>query len=154
MTPPACVLSACPLTAAMCAVAAALHETSGLHEHWDARAFAELIAMPGTEGRLTLDGNLPIGLALWRVAADEAEILTICTAPDRRRQGAGRFLLEAVIAAISAAGAKRLLLEVAIDNGPAIALYQAFGFVEAGRRHGYYRTAQGPIDALILAREI
>jgi ribosomal-protein-alanine N-acetyltransferase len=138
----------------MCTVAAALHAVSGLHEHWDAATFAELIAMPGTAGRLALDGDMPVGLVLWRVAADEAEILTICTAPDRRRQGAGRFLLEAAIAAISATGGRRLLLEVAVDNGPAIALYGALGFTEAGRRRGYYRNAQGAVDALILAREI
>jgi ribosomal-protein-alanine N-acetyltransferase len=146
--------NSCPLTATTCAVAAALHEVSGLHEHWDAAAFAELIAIPGTAGRLALDGDMPIGLVLWRVAADEAEILTICIAPDRRRGGAGGFLLETAIAAISAAGGRRLLLEVAVDNGPAIALYRAFGFAAAGRRRDYYRNAQGTVDALILAREI
>ena len=62
--------------------------------------------------------------------------------------------MEQAMAAIAATGVRRLLLEVAVDNHPAIALYGALGFVEAGRRRGYYRTAHGPADALILARDI
>jgi [ribosomal protein S18]-alanine N-acetyltransferase len=142
-----------PLTAPMSTVAAALHAAAGFHEPWDAQAFADLAAMPGAAGRLALDDETPIGLVLWRVAADEAEILTICTAPDQRRMGAGRCLLDAAIAAISEAGARRLFLEVAVDNTAAIALYLSFGFTEEGRRKGYYRTADGLVDALILARE-
>jgi ribosomal-protein-alanine N-acetyltransferase len=148
------ILTTCPLTGAMSAVAAALHAASGFHECWDARAFAELVAMPGTAGYLALDGETAVGLVLWRVAADEAEILTICAAPEQRRMGAGRTLLEAAIAAISAAGGRRLFLEVAVDNAPAIALYRAFGFAEEGHRRGYYQYPDGAVDALILAREI
>jgi ribosomal-protein-alanine N-acetyltransferase len=142
------------LTDAMSAVAAALHAESGFHEPWDALAFAELIAMPGAAGCLAIDGDLPVGLVLWRVAADEAEILTICTTPERRGAGVGRHLLDTAIAAISAAGAQRLFLEVAVDNIAAIALYRAFGCREEGRRRGYYHGANGPVDALVLARQI
>jgi len=45
------------------------------------------------------------------------------------------------------------VLEVAIDNEPAIALYMEFGFQPVGRRPGYYAGAGGGrVDALILAR--
>jgi ribosomal-protein-alanine N-acetyltransferase len=137
----------------MSAVAAALHGQAGLHESWDEKAFAELIAMPGADGRLALDNAEPVGLVLWRIAADEAEILTICTAPGRRRSGIGRFMMEIAMAAIAADGGRRILLEVAIDNEPAIALYHAAGFTGQGIRRGYYRGASGPLDALILARD-
>ena len=146
--------SLCPLDLAMIEVAAALHEASGFHEPWNAHAFAELLAMPGTAGVLALAGEEPAGLMLWRVAADEAEILTICTLPGQRRSGVGRQLLDAAISAIRAAGARRLLLEVAIDNRAAIALYRAFRFVELGRRRGYYQGPRGAVDALILGRDI
>jgi [ribosomal protein S18]-alanine N-acetyltransferase len=147
-------LDTCRLTGAMSAVAAALHAASGFHETWDAAAFAELIAMPGAGGCLALDGETPIGLVLWRIAADEGEILTICTAPARRRHGAGGYLLDTAITVTAAAGARRLILEVAVDNMAAIALYRAFGFTEVGRRGGYYQNAEGPVDALILTREL
>jgi ribosomal-protein-alanine N-acetyltransferase len=147
-------LSLCPLDFATAEVAAALHGACGFHEPWTAHAFAELLAMPGTTGLLVLAGDEPAGLVLWRIAADEAEILTVCTLPNRRRNGVGRHLLDAAIGAIRTAGARRLLLEVAIDNRAAIALYRAFRFVELGRRRGYYQGAQGAVDALILGRDI
>jgi ribosomal-protein-alanine N-acetyltransferase len=145
---------ACALTDAMSAVAAALHSVSGFHEPWDEPAFRALIAMPGAEGRLVIEDEMPVGLVLWRIAADEAEILTICTAPDRRRSGIGLYLLDTALTAISAVGARRLLLEVAVDNMAAIALYRARGFGEAGRRKSYYRGANGWVDALILSRDV
>jgi ribosomal-protein-alanine N-acetyltransferase len=147
-------LDLCSLDIAMTEVAAALHEASGFHKPWNARAFAELLAMPGSAGRLALIGGEPAGLVLWRIAADEGEILTICTLPARRRNGVGRHLLAAAIAATAAAGVRRLFLEVATDNAAAIGLYRGFGFAEDGRRRGYYAGPGGPVDALILVRGI
>jgi ribosomal-protein-alanine N-acetyltransferase len=146
-------LNTIPLDIAMTPVAAALHEAAGFHEPWTARAFADLLTMPGATG-LVLADREPIGLVLWRIAADEAEILTICTLPGRRRMGAGRQLLAAAIGAMPAAGVRRLFLEVAVDNAPAIGLYRAFGFTDEGRRRGYYQGPNGAVDALILARDI
>jgi ribosomal-protein-alanine N-acetyltransferase len=146
--------SLCPLDTAATEVAAALHEASGFHETWSAHAFAELLTMPGTAGMLALIGAEPAGLVLWRVAADEAEILTVCTVPGLRRGGIARHLLDAAIRGMTAAGARRLFLEVAIDNRAAIALYRALGLVELGRRRGYYQGPQGAVDALVLGRDI
>jgi ribosomal-protein-alanine N-acetyltransferase len=142
-----------PLTPAMSEVAAALHATSGLPESWAAEAFAELLAISGTEGCLATDARTgePVGLALWRIVAAEAELLTIAVSPEHRRQGVGRFLLTELLAASASRGAGRMVLEVAVDNQPAIALYRAFGFAPCGRRSGYYRTQSGTVDAEILA---
>jgi len=143
-----------PLDLAMTEVAAALHQAAGFHEPWTARAFADLLTMPGTAGSVVFANAEPIGLVLWRIAADEAEILTIGILPDRRRSGAGRHLLHAAMDAASAAGTRRLFLEVAIDNAAAIGLYRALGFTDQGRRRGYYRGPNGAVDALILGRDI
>ena len=44
---------------------------------------------------------------------------------------------------------------MAEDNAAAIALYRAAGFVEAGRRPGYYPRSDGPAAAaLILTLDI
>ena len=54
--------------------------------------------------------------------------------------------------AAAARGATRVFLEVAEDNLAARALYERTGFVEAGRRPGYYAAADGGRrDALLLA---
>jgi ribosomal-protein-alanine N-acetyltransferase len=92
----------------------------------------------------------PGGFALGRVVADEAELLTIAVEPALRRQGIGAALVAAVEATSRLRRARRIYLEVAEDNAGALALYRRSGFVETGRRRGYYR----PADALILAKEL
>ncbi len=42
-------------------------------------------------------------------------------------------------------GAQRVLLEVRVDNDPAIHLYESSGFRRLGRRRGYYQP--GNVDA-------
>src|SRR5690242_6893351 len=59
---------------------------------------AELLASPGVAGWALQVAGTDIGFALCRVAADEAELLTIAVRSDQRRRGAGRALLAAVIA--------------------------------------------------------
>jgi len=55
----------------------------------------------------------------------------------------------------AAAGAGSLFLEVAVDNVPAIALYDMAGFRHAGLRKSYYlRQGAPPADALILRRDL
>jgi len=137
------------LSAGLAEVAAALHASSGFPEPWSAAAFTELLAMPGTAGCLALDDGHAHGLILWRVAADEAEILTLCVPPELRRRGAGRFLLENASKAVEQAGARRLCLEVAVDNREALALYRSLGFENKGLRPGYYRHGTSVVDAEI-----
>ncbi len=142
------------LSPAFAAVAAALHARSGLPEQWTEHAFVELLGMNAVAGRVLMAADEPIGLILWRRAADEGEVLTICVAPGQRRHGAGRLLMEGAIAAMANDGVRRLCLEVAEDNGPALALYRSFGFSAAGRRPAYYPTAGGAADALIMAKDL
>lgn len=95
------------------------------------------------------------GFALARVVLDEAELLTIATAPDARRKGIARGLLSELLAQVTARGAGQIFLEVATDNAAARALYHAAGFAQAGRRAGYYPRPHGPAaDALILRKPL
>lgn len=115
---------------------------------WSAAELAELIASPST-----LLAEASDGFALARVAADEAELLTIAVRPEARGRGLGSALLRDVLAAAAARGAGRMVLEVAADNAAALALYRREGFAECGRRKGYYVAPDGRrIDALIMAR--
>jgi ribosomal-protein-alanine N-acetyltransferase len=111
---------------------------------------AGLLASPGVAGLFLEAGGEAEGFALCRMAADEAELLTIAVRSDRRRRGTGRALLAAVIARARHGGAANLFLEVAADNAPARSLYAQAGFVQVGRRAGYYRRANGLADALVL----
>lgn len=144
---------------------AALDEAAALHagcfpapweQRWDRHAFADLLAMPGTFGLIARDRRgTALGLVLARVAADEAEILTVGVAPGHRRGGLATALLEAAAAAVRGRGARRLYLEVAEDNPPARALYLARGFRQVGRRGGYYpRGPRPPAAALVMERRL
>ena len=92
---------------------------------------------------------------LIRAVLDEAEILTLAVRPEARRKGYARGLVEAAAALARAAGVCQLYLEVAEDNAAALALYRATGFVEVGRRPGYYARVGGPdVAALLLALKL
>ncbi len=129
---------------------AALHGRC-FDEIWDEHAFRALLFLPGTFAVLD-DAREPRAFVLCRVVADEAEILTMGTLPNARRRGAGRAVLTEALARLHEQGVARVYLEVAEDNAPARALYAALGFVQTGRRKGYYampgRTA---VDALALS---
>ncbi len=114
---------------------------------WGADTIGLLLALPGAFG-LWRDYA---GLVLARMAADEAEVLTIGVAPDTRRRGHGAALLRGALAAARARGAGAMFLEVAAGNAPALALYAREGFAEVGRRRRYY--ADGA-DALVLRRDL
>jgi ribosomal-protein-alanine N-acetyltransferase len=118
---------------------------------WTRREMAELLAAPGVAGLVLQSGRKEVGLALWRVAADEAELLTVAIRPDCRRRGAGRALVELVVALARERAAGSLFLEVGADNAAALALYRAMGFRQVGHRCAYYRRVDRPAaDAIVM----
>jgi ribosomal-protein-alanine N-acetyltransferase len=119
-------------------------ERRAAHAPWSAAALAQTLAAPTT--RALLAGEPPVGHVVFTVVADEGEVLTIAVAPEARRSGVGRALLDEVHAAWRAAGVRTGWLEVRADNGPARALYAAAGWVDAGARRAYY--ADG-VDAVV-----
>jgi ribosomal-protein-alanine N-acetyltransferase len=133
-----------PHAEALAAIHAAAYATT---HRWDADSFARLLAQPGVYGLIDPAG----GMVLARIAADEAEILTLGVAPHARRAGRATAMLRAAEAHAAAAGARTMFLEVAADNAPARALYAASGYRQAGKRRAYY--ADGT-DALVLARSL
>jgi ribosomal-protein-alanine N-acetyltransferase len=113
-------------------------------EAWSQALFAGHLSMPGVAAFIHTHG----GMVLLRVAADEAEILTLAVAPAARRQGVARALMQAACGHASGAGATRVFLEVAATNTAAAALYATLGFQPVGRRPGYYGPGS---DASLLA---
>jgi [ribosomal protein S18]-alanine N-acetyltransferase len=87
----------------------------------------------------------------WHVM-DEGELANLAVAPQCRRRGIGRALLEAVTIDALGRGTSRLYLEVRESNLAARQLYADAGFEEVGRRKQYYR--QPVEDALILRRTL
>ena len=95
------------------------------------------------------------GFIVSRVAADEAEVLTIAVRPRRRGLGIARRLLAANMEQLQIAGAKTWYLEVEAQNAAALALYSRAGFERVGERLSYYRKADGDAaTAYILRRSL
>ncbi|AUH32440.1 GNAT family N-acetyltransferase [Paracoccus tegillarcae] len=109
---------------------------------WTAAEFAGLL-----QGPHAFLLNRPNGFLLGRVVADEAELLTLAVAPEARRHGIGAALTRDFSSSARKRGAAEAFLEVAANNHPAIALYQAQGWQNVGRRPGYYTPE---IDGLTL----
>jgi ribosomal-protein-alanine N-acetyltransferase len=100
-----------------------------------------MLATPGTFAFAHGDG-----FVLARVAADEAEIVTLAVRPAARGRGLGRALLQAAIDKARSLGADTMFLEVGADNPQALALYAGLGFAKVGARKAYYDGR----DALVL----
>lgn len=138
-------MSAAPFPTVDAAHLAAIH-AEAFAAPWGEAALSELLAAPGVFAVAEDDGFI-----LIRVVVDEAEILTLAVRPTARRAGLGVRLVEAAVVRAAALGAERMFLEVAEGNAAARALYARSGFVEMGRRRGYYSHADGRReDALTL----
>jgi [ribosomal protein S18]-alanine N-acetyltransferase len=96
-------------------------------------------------------GSTVVGHAVVSAAGDDAELQRIAVDGAYRRRGLAGELLTAVESRAAADGATRLLLEVREDNTTAAAFYESRGFVEVGRRRGYYRDGAA---AVVLGKEV
>jgi ribosomal-protein-alanine N-acetyltransferase len=145
-----------PLRSERAEQCALLHAACFAHP-WSAQEFETLLSNSAVRGEAAVDpkNDALRGFVLTRLAADEAEILTIAVDNALRRRGVGRLLLAGHMSRLPALGARALFLEVERANAPAIALYARFGFREVGRRPGYYRVGDGPkATALVLRRDL
>lgn len=92
---------------------------------------------------------------LSRLAADEAEILSIAVNPKRRGQGLSGKLLDVHRDMLVLNRIRTLFLEVEDGNKPALALYARQGFTEVSRRDAYYRKSDGSAaTALVMRRTL
>lgn len=115
---------------------------------WSAAELRELARQAGVVVAADRDG-----FGVLRVAAGEAEILTLAVAPAAQGRGLGARLVGALLEAAWQAGAERVALEVAETNAAAVHLYRRAGFEPAGRRRSYFLRSDGEReDAVILLR--
>lgn len=134
---------------------ASLH-AQGFHSGWPMADFASYIAGRDTPVYVACDARRKIaGFAMLRLAADEAELITIAVEPRWRKKGLGRALLNAAIEDLAMTPSRRLFLEVAADNAAALKLYARHGFKKIGERSGYYARPDGrPATAIVMARDL
>lgn len=132
---------------------ARLH-AEGFYRGWPRDDFAAYLSGPDTPALVACDARRRIaGFAMLRLAADEAELLTIAVGRKWRGRGVGAALMAALIEDLSLGSpARRLFLEVEEGNAAALRLYRRFGFDELSRREGYYRRPDGSAAAALVMR--
>jgi ribosomal-protein-alanine N-acetyltransferase len=97
----------------------------------------------------------PAGFILYRLVADEAEILSVAVKPGLRRRGIGKRLLQETLRHLYSEGAHGIHLEVEDSNPAAIALYKGMEFRESGKRSAYYvQGRESPAGALVMLRQL
>lgn len=100
-------------------------------------------------------GGQLVGYAVLSIAAGEAHLLNLCTAPGHEGRGLGRRMLHSMLRIARGHRAQRVFLEVRPSNPRAIALYERSGFNEIGRRPRYYPDHHGGReDAIVMAMEL
>lgn len=92
------------------------------------------------------------GFAGYWYDGDDAEIMDIGVGAAYQRRGIAAAMMTWMIERARQQGARRLLLEVRVDNAPALALYERFGFTTIGLRKRYYQP-EG-IDAHVMALDV
>ena len=108
----------------------------------------------GSEGHPPEPNTPAAGFSLTRSSLDEEELLLFAVAPQFRRRGLGRQMLDQLVQDAKARNVRKLMLEMRRGN-PAERLYRDFGFFPVGERPNYYRGGSGePIDAITFAYTI
>ncbi|MEN1976410.1 ribosomal protein S18-alanine N-acetyltransferase [Cellulomonas olei] len=107
---------------------------------WSRASLEEELDGPGRwyVGAEDAAGRLVGYAGLWFDGWD-AQVMTIGTRPDAQGRGVGRALLDALLGRARELRAGDVLLEVRVDNEPALRLYERAGFERFGRRRGYYQ---------------
>lgn len=143
-----------PVSCAAAGPISLLHQACFPEDPWDLGEITQIMGIPGFFGCVGWEEKIPVGFVLALDLCKEIEILSLGVVRDHRRTGVGSVLLDAVCLEARLRGAECVVLEVAVDNIVARALYAARGFTVVGRRRDYYRQAGRLVDGLILRRAV
>ena len=83
-----------------------------------------------------------VGFAQFRMFDREADLDFVLVDGAHRKKGIAKGLLQSAFNGLKDYGVTRVLLEVGIENAPALRLYQDMGFTQISLRKGYYRTGE------------
>jgi ribosomal-protein-alanine N-acetyltransferase len=108
----------------------------------------EMCGLRDDEGRLA-------GYFLAMPVVDEVHLLNLAISVERQRQGLAFVLLNQLREYASKQGASSILLEVRVSNDRALEIYRRYGFIEIGKRKGYYPAGETDReDAIVMRMEL
>ncbi len=91
------------------------------------------------------------GFVIGFVNGEWAKVVTLDVLPERRGEGMGRRLMEALEREFASQGARAILLEVAVENRGAIDLYAKLEYSEIALIEDYYGPGK---DALLMMKRL
>ena len=144
-----------PMTLADLPAVMVLEDELFAPDTWTEAMYRDELSRPDTRHYVVAeddgDGSpVVIGYAGLIAYDDEAHVATLGVAAERQGEGLGARLLDALLAEADRR-TPVVLLEVRAENDVALGLYKRRGFVEIGRRRGYYQPSGE--DALVMKRE-
>jgi len=123
---------------------------SAFAQPWAREVFCEELSRPWSVLRVlraTPGGPICAFANVWLVR-DEVHVLNLATAPDCRRRGYARLLLDDVLGFARTHRARYITLEVRRSNAAAQQLYKTSGFAAIGVRPRYY--VEDDEDAVVM----
>ncbi|OFI36093.1 ribosomal-protein-alanine N-acetyltransferase [Alteromonas lipolytica] len=116
---------------------------------WSESTFLDCTTPPYECWLMKHEGQV-VGYAILLIVLDEVTLMDIAISQSQRGLGAGKALLNFVIERCRQLNARCCFLEVRESNVVAQQLYLRSGFTQLERRKGYYPTAEGREDALMM----
>lgn len=118
-------------------------EKEAFTDHWPRSAYEyEVNENEFSTAYVVEEAGLIIGVVVFYIIFDDAQIATIAVRQSHRGQGIATFMMNQVIEDANQAGCSMLSLEVRISNTAAIHLYEKFGFINVNIRKGYYADGE------------
>ena len=118
---------------------------------WTKRQWTDEFKKEGTKVFGLLLANLVIGICVFQVVLDEAQINYFVVSQKYRKRGFGSILMIYLIRQCEKLNIKRLLLEVSNKNITAEKFYSRFEFSNVGIRKSYYKDGS---DALLKEKKL
>ena len=130
-------------------------QAANFDKAWPAGDVAKLLRNSCTSALIAHFDRTPVGYVMSRVAADEAEILSIAVNASSRCRGLGCAMMTVLEGRLRDLDCRDLFLEVDATNVAAIAFYASCGCSCVGMRRNYYKSPCGqPRDAIVMRRSI
>ena len=118
---------------------------------WSKKQWANEFKKEGTKIFGLLVTNLIIGICVFQVVLDEAQINYFVVNKQFRKKGFGSYLMSYLIKKCEELSLKKLILEVSQNNLIAERFYNKFDFSTVGIRKSYYKDGS---DALLKEKKL
>ena len=112
---------------------------------WSKKQWANEFKKEGTKIFGLLITNFVIGICVFQVVIDEAQINFFVVNQKFRKRGFGSYLMNYLIKQCERLNLKKLLLEVSQDNVIAEKFYASFDFYTVGIRRNYYKDGSNAL---------